>query len=270
MDDTYIVAVYTIIDDVLDVMKYQDDSRSKISAAEILTVAVLSAKYFQNHHEQAIGILWRLGYINRFSVSRFNRRLHALLDDLWQLSVLIGELFNETAVFIIDAMPVPACKRVRRKRCCKVQGQAYEGYCASKQEYFFGWHLPLVCDANGIPISFELLPARWDELVPVQHLLAPLPAGSVVVADKGYISQKDELFAYLYGHVRLIPKYRKNMRDNSAEDAALIAAHRHTIETVNSQLEKMGLQRLHARSNAGIALKTLASLIALAFTNFID
>ncbi len=73
--------------------------------------------------------------------------------------MLIGELFNQLDVFIIDAMPIPACKRVRRQRCRKVQGRAYEGYCAAKQEYFFGWHLHLVCDANGIPISFELLPA---------------------------------------------------------------------------------------------------------------
>lgn len=67
--------------------------------------------------------------------------------------------------------------------------------------------------------------------------------------------------------VRLVPKYRKNMRGNSPEDAALIRQHRSMIETVNSQLEKMGLQRLHARSNAGIAQKVLASLLALTFIN---
>jgi len=39
------------------------------------------------------------------------------------------------------------------------------------------------------------------------------------------------------------------------------------IETVNSQLEKMGLQRLHTRTNEGFALKVLASLVALTFTN---
>lgn len=256
-----------MIDDVLKAMNHQDDNRTSMSAAEVLTVAVLSAKYFQNHHERALGILSQLGYIGAFSLSRFNRRLHALLDGLWYLSTLIGELFNQHAVFIIDAMPIPACKRARRKRCRKVQGPAYEGYCAAKQEYFFGWHLHLICDANGIPIAFELLPARWDELVPVQHLLADLPHGTVVVADKGYISHKDELLAYLHGSVRIIAKYRKNMRGNSPEDARLIDAHRRMIETVNSQLEKMGLQRLHARTTTGIALKVMASLVALAFTN---
>jgi hypothetical protein len=67
--------------------------------------------------------------------------------------------------------------------------------------------------------------------------------------------------------VRIIAKYRKNMCGNSPEDARLIDPHRRMIETVNSQLEKMGLQRLHARTTTGIALKVMASLVALAFTN---
>lgn len=269
MNDTYIVTVYVMVDDLLKGMNQQDDSRASMSAAEILTIAVLSAKYFQNHHERTLGVLAQLGYIGSFSLSRFNRRLHALLDWLWHLTHLIGELFNAHQVFIIDTMPVPVCKSVRRKRCRKVQGPAYEGYCASKREYFFGWFLHLVCDANGIPVSFELLPARWDELVPVQHLLAELPEGAVIVADKGYISYTDEILAYVNGGIRLIPQYRKNMRGNSPEDALLLKQHRYTIETVNSQLEKMGLQRLHARTNAGVALKVLAALVALPFTNFL-
>jgi hypothetical protein len=110
------------------------------------------------------------------------------------------------------------------------------------------------------------LPARWDELVPVQHLLAELTEGATIVADKGYINYKDEILVYQSGS-RLIPKYRKNMRGNSMKDAQIIRQHRYMIETVKSQLEKMGLQRLHARTNAGIALKVLASLVALTFTN---
>jgi hypothetical protein len=80
-------------------------------------------------------------------------------------------------------------------------------------------------------------------------------------------SEKPSSTAYVEGQVRLIPKYRKNMRGNSQKDAALIQQHRSRIETVNSQLEKMGLQHLHARTNEGFALKVLASLTALALTN---
>lgn len=159
MNDDYIVPVYTILDDILQLMNYQDDVRATMSGAEILTIAVVSAKYFQNHHERALCVLYCLGYVTELSVSRFNRHLHALMDHLWQISHLLGDLFASGTIFIIDAMPVPVCKRVRAKRSRKVQGDAYYGYCASKQEKFFGWQLHLVCDANGVPVSFDFAKA---------------------------------------------------------------------------------------------------------------
>lgn len=45
--------------------------------------------------------------------------------------------------------------------------------------------------------------------------------------------------------------------------------YRHTIETVNSQCEKIGLERLYARTNTGLELKVLTSIIALACMNLI-
>jgi hypothetical protein len=267
MNDTYIVTGFVVIDDLLILMNHQDDSRAEVSDSEIIIVAVVAAKYFQNHQERALSLMKRLKYIRSLSISRFNRRLHDLLTELWQLAEWLGDLLAQGTVFIIDTMPLPVCKLARAMRCKKVQGRAFYGYCASKDEHYFGWQLHLVCNAAGVPVSFQVLPARWDELVPVQELLANLPEGSQIVADKGYISYKDEILAYLTGNVRLIPQYRKNMRGNSRKDAALIRAHRSMIETVNSQLEKMGLQRLHARTNEGFALKVLASLIALTFTN---
>ena len=99
----------------------------------------------------------------------------------------------------------------------------------------------IATNAASVPVTFELLPARWDELTLVQDLLSVLPAGSSVVADKGSISDQDQRLSYSNGRVRLIPKQRRKMSGNTTEDAALIRAHRPRIETVNSQLEKMGL-----------------------------
>ena len=44
MNDTYIVTVYSVIDDLLKLHGYTDDIRIKVSAAEVLTVAVIAAK----------------------------------------------------------------------------------------------------------------------------------------------------------------------------------------------------------------------------------
>lgn len=267
MNANYIVTVYVVLDDVLKAMGYKDDCRATMSNAEVLTVGIVAAKYFQNHHERALQVLHGEGYVSQLSLSRFNRRLHALQEVLWQVMLVLSDLLATGTVFIIDTLPIPVCKRVRASRCRKVQGKAYRGDCAAKQEHYFGWQLHLVCDAAGVPVSFELLPARWDELTLVHDRLAPLSEGSSVVADKGYISATDQPLSYIYAQVRLIPKHRRNMTDNSPEDAALIRQHRLRIESVNSQLEKMGIQRLHARTNSGVALKILASLVALALTN---
>ncbi|MBN1450855.1 MAG: hypothetical protein JW963_07565 [Anaerolineales bacterium] len=206
MNATYIVTSYVVIDDLLKAMDHRDDSRTNISSAEIVTVAVVAAKYFQNHHERALCMLQQTHYLPKLSVSRFNRRLHALQDVLMIIVSLLGELLATGKVFVIDTMPLPVCKRVRAERCRKVQGDQYLGYCVSKREFYFAWQLHRVCDTADIPVTFELLPVRWDELTLVQDLLSPLPEGSSVVADKGYISDQDQPLSYLHGRVRLIPR----------------------------------------------------------------
>ena len=90
------------------------------------------------------------------------------------------------------------------------------------------------------------------------------------MADKGYISDRDQQLAYIHGRVRLIPRQRRNMAGNTPEDLRLIQRFRPRIETLFSQLEKMGVQRLHARTNDGLAVKILASLLAVTFTNSLN
>jgi hypothetical protein len=270
MNDTYIVTAYSVIDDLLKAYGYTDDVRATVGAAEIMTVAVVAAKYFQNHHERALCILIRLGDIPPLSVSRFNRRLHALSDWLYGIVTWLGELFATGEVFIIDSMPMPVCKRVRARRCKKVRGKTYCGYCAAKREKFFGWRLHLICTAEGIPVSFELLPASLHDLTPIHELTVHLPKDAAVFADKGYVSAPDAQTILQETGVRLVSVRRKNMLPNSWADDFDLRLYRKRIETLYSQMEKMGIQSLHARTNLGFDLKAWASLLALAFTNIVD
>ncbi len=267
MNDTYIVTSYVVIDDILKAYGYQDDCRAQGSASEILTVAVVAAKYLQNHHERTLYILKQLGYIGQMSVSRFNRRLHALYDWLQNIVVLLGEIYAQGEVYIIDSMPLPVCKRVRARRCKKVRGRAFCGYCAAKNEKFFGWRLHLICTAEGIPVSFTLLPASYHDLTALHELAYCLPAGAWIFGDKGFISADDANSLLDETAVRLVTPKRKNMAPNDWADDYDLALYRKRIESVYSQLEAMGVQRLHARTNLGFEVKTLASLLALAFTN---
>jgi hypothetical protein len=182
----------------------------------------------------------------------------------------LGELFTGGAVYIIDSMPLPVCKRVRARRCRKVRGRDYGGYCAAKQEKFFGWRLHLICTADGIPVTFELLPAAYQDLTAIHELTLTLPNGARLLGDKGFISAADAHSILEATGVHLITARRKNMSPNSWADDYDLRLYRKQIETVYSQMERMGTQRLYSRTNPGFELKVFASVFALAFTNIIN
>ena len=59
--------------------------------------------------------------------------------------------------------------------------------------------------------------------------------------------------------MRLVPVRKANMQPHAwLLDELELREYRHTIETVSSQLEKAGSERLHTRTNAGLELKVHA------------
>jgi len=269
MNADWIITAFVVIDTLLDRLEHHSDVRAQVPDSEILTSAVVAAKYFQNHQERAVCVLQLAGYLSgTISVSRFNRRLHALADWLPFIAVTLGEIGLQGEVFVLDSIPLPVCRRVRARRCRKVRGREYCGYCAAKKEKFFGWRLHLICTPSGMPVNFSLLPAALHDLTPIHELAVILPPGARLFGDKAYNSADDEASMLAETGVRLIPIRKANMAPHEwFLDDLELREYRHTIETVNSQLEKMGVERLYARTNTGFDLKVHASLIALACTN---
>jgi hypothetical protein len=93
MDDDFIIAAYVTIADSMREFAQESHRLAKVSDPEVLTVAVVAAKFFHNHQERALCVMIRSGYIPALSVSRYNRRLHALAWWLESALVLLGELF---------------------------------------------------------------------------------------------------------------------------------------------------------------------------------
>ena len=271
MDATFITTVYVVCDtlqhSVLEPVKY----KPKMSPAEVITVAIVAARHFGNNLECALLVMAETGYIPKhraLSVSRFNRQLHKQADFLAFCLQTLMELSIEGDAFIIDSIPAPVCKRVRARRCRKVRGAIYCGYCAAKKEKFFGFRLHLICSPEGLPCAFTMLPAALHDLTPIYELTVDLPDGACVYGDKAFNSGDDEAVLALDG-LRLIPVRRKNMTPNHWVDDMNLAYYRHGIETANSQLESMGIQRLRARTNTGFEIKVHCSLMALYHTQAI-
>jgi hypothetical protein len=269
MNADWIVAAFVIIDTVLERLEHRSHVLAQVPDAEILTIAVVAAKFFQNHHERAVCVLCASGYLSgAISVSRFNRRLHALADSVVFMATTRGEVCAQGDVFVIDSLPLPVCRRVRARRCRKVRGRAYCGYCAAKKETVFGWRLHLICTPAGLPVSFTRLPAAYHDLPPLHALAFALAPGARLLGDKAYNSAADDASIWAETGVRVSPIRKANMAPHAwFLDEVELRQYRHTIETVNSQLEKMGVERLYARTNMGFDMKVHASLIALACTN---
>jgi hypothetical protein len=268
MNAEWIITAFVTIDDLMKQFNHKSHSQAKASDSEVLLVAVVAAKYFQNHHKLTLSILTQLKYLSGpLSYSRFNRRLHALSDWFELMLATLAELFRRGEVYVMDSMPMPVCRRVRARRCRKVRGKEFCGYCAAKKEKFFGWRLHLITTPEGVPVSFSILPASSHDLTPIHELTYELPSGARVFCDKGYNAQDDEATIELDTGVRLIPIRKVNMENHTWQDRQDLREYRKKIETANSQLEKMGVERLYARTNPGFELKAQASLLALTFTN---
>jgi hypothetical protein len=268
MNDHLIVAIYVVLDDILRALGHRTDCRAKTSDSEVLTVGVVAACQFANHHERALCVLRALGYLSGpLSISRFNRRFHALAHRLSDALDLLAAVFATGEVFVIDSLPLPVCRRARAGRCRKVQGGQYCGYCAAKREKFFGWRLHLIVTPAGIPVSFDLVPAAYHDLTPIHELVERLPAGAVVYGDKAYNSADDEALIEGETGIRLVPRRRDNMTPNTPGETWALQRHRGIVETVGSQLEAWGVQRLRARTHEGWVGKVLASLVAVTCLN---
>ena len=276
MDDIKIITAYCIISDTLHKLEHKSHPLANVTDAEILTIAVVSAMYFQNHHERALFVMKGMRYISKpLSTSRFSRRLHALAQWLEYITELVGQVLCRGEAFIIDSLPVPVCKVVRAYQCHKLNGpnsRAYLGYCPAKQWHFFGWRLHLICTPQRVPVRFQMMPASFHDLTPIYELTFGLPDGASVYADKGYISAATKrvlrpTVRRPHG-VRLVAQHRRGMKPNTFEEwCGMKSYSRQSIETANSQLVNMGIQQLHARTDQGFAIKVLASLLALACIN---
>lgn len=85
MDDDFIIPVFVVFAELSETFLGKGKYRPKMDAAEIMTVAVVAARYFNNNLERALIVMKQTGYVpvgRCLSISRFNRQLHRYGDFL--------------------------------------------------------------------------------------------------------------------------------------------------------------------------------------------
>ena len=96
--ETFAITIYVISDEVLTILGNQDDPQSAMSNAEVITFAILAARYFSSNHKTTRYLCKKLRLFPRIlSSSRLNRRLHKIPTEHWQaLFHFLALIFKNT------------------------------------------------------------------------------------------------------------------------------------------------------------------------------
>jgi hypothetical protein len=108
---------------------------ASVPECEIVTVALIWAKYVAKNHRSALNVIHQVRYeAGSISHVRLNR-LHAFRDEMGHMPEILADMLS---IPIFYRMPISLCLGVRAKRCSKVAGARYDGKCHAKDERYFG------------------------------------------------------------------------------------------------------------------------------------
>jgi len=265
-----IISIFCHVDDFLKAISWNDEPQCHMTLAEVITVGLISWRFFQGNLELARIFLHEHGYIpNILSKSRLNRRLHDIPSFFWHLIVahLSHQVEPCSKGFLIDSFPVSVCHNVRSCRRALFKDQKYVGYNASKQAWFTGLKVHVLTTFKGSPREFLLTPASTHDLTAFKKIyLGSLLKGSIILGDKAYISSEHEK-ALIEKDLHLITERRKNSRKGES-----FIYHRYgrrirkKIESIFSKISSWLPKYIHAVTNRGFVLKLMMLIAAFSMT----
>ena len=266
----YTIAIYCFMDDYLKIIQPKTDSRRKVSDAEILTVAVLSAQYFYGNQHTAYQYMRAHHGIAKLDKSNFNRHLHRLLAILMSIFTALGQTLKELNTqsrYLIDSFPVAVCKNIRIKRNKLLKAEeAFRGYNASKRQYFYGFKVQVVTTEAGSPVDFYITAGSIHDNTALQAMHLDLPEGSEVYADSAYLNYEVEDLYEECEQIRLLVERKSNStRKDSASMRFLKKYYRKRIETTFSEITAHFPNKIHAVTPQGFLIKIILFIFAFSF-----
>jgi Transposase DDE domain len=236
--------------------------RPQLTDAEVLTLEIFGE--MQGHHTDAA--IWRyahqhwLAWFPKLSSYKAFVKQCANLVDIKKR--LLAYLFPMTAnVHITDGVPIPICHlaRARRDKCFK--GEASYGFCAAKNEKYYGFKGHVVINLAQRIVGFTLTAANVDE----REVLATYAAEikGLMIGDKGLLSKSLQEDLANHG-LDLQTPLRDNMEDTRSETfVSSLLKTRRRVETVIGQLtDHFDLTRCKARDTWHLASRHLRKILA--------
>jgi hypothetical protein len=266
MDDR-ILAIYCVCHDFLKALHHLEDRQQKMTAAEVMTTALVAMLFFGGNFEHARALLGTSQYMPMMlSRSRLNRRLYQLQHLFVSLFDLLGQTWKELngeSVYIIDSFPVAVCDNYRIPHAHTYHQETYRGYLASKKRYFYGLKIHLLVTPQGHPVECFLTPGSSSAVRALRSFHFDVPEGSVIYADKAYNDYGMEDLMYESAQIELSPIRKENSKRSIQPYMAFVQHYyRKRIETAGSLIERKLPKTIHAVTARGFELKVFLFVLA--------
>ncbi|QBN20423.1 IS982 family transposase [Flavobacterium nackdongense] len=211
---------------------------------------------------------------NLIDRSQFNKRRRKLFFFLEEVRVKLASHFLEFEnYFIVDSMPLEICKFARHNRIkiCKKDFETApsKGFCASQNNWFYGYKLHGVCSINGVFHSLDITKAEVHDVNFLKNIKEQM-SDCVVLGDRGYLSESIQLDLFQTVNIKLETPKRTNQKDYTPQPSVFRKS-RKRIETLFSQLcDQFKIRNNYAKSFEGFKTRILAKITALTLVQFIN
>ena len=211
---------------------------------------------------------------NLIERSQFNKRRRKLFLFSEEIRTKLAKEFLEFEdYFIVDSMPLEICKFSRHSRIkiCKEEFESApsKGFCASQNNWYFGYKLHGVCSVSGIFHSLDITKAEVHDVHFLKNIKQQM-SDCVLLGDRGYLSESIQLDLFQTVKVRLETPKRSNQKDYK-QQPYIFRKSRKRIETLFSQLcDQFMIRRNYAKSFEGFKTRILAKITSLTLVQYIN
>jgi hypothetical protein len=237
-----------------------------LSDSECLTLEVVghylgytTQKQLVERMQERFGA-WFPGFRDRSAFTR--QSAHLWQVKTWMHQQIVDHLGGHQAPLqVIDTMPVPICKVARRfqRRIFRTQSvldnpPPTKGYCAAKDEDYFGFKGGLRITDYGLIVHAPLLQAYGHDSTCREALLAGVGPGTRVVGDSAFLElERQQELKEVY-QIHLLTPLKSNMKSTPERRSFVLPGWtrpiRRLIETVYAQLvERFHVQALKVRDS---------------------
>jgi len=262
----FTIAIYCFVDDYLLIAGKKAAGKRKLTDAEVITTALVSARYFGGNLAKASSYMQQHHKCLMPHKSNFNRMLHRLSDTIAAIFLALGESLkqlNTSSAYVIDSFPVAVCRHIRINRCRLLNGEAYRGYNASKKEYFYGFKVTVIVTADGLPVSYFIVAGSVHDGKALQAMHLDLPPQSSLYGDSAYTNYELEDLLQECEQICLLTQRKSNSKRKDSPAMNFIkAGMRKRIETTFSEIQAAFPRAIHAVTPQGFLLKIVLFLFA--------